>query len=376
MVTLGVIYSFGVFLDEMTTEFGTGKGETAVVFGITTCLLFWLSLITGKLVDRVGPRMVLLLGAISLSGGLWATSLVTSLTVGYVTYGIGAGVAAACGYIPLVASLSGWFERGRALAVGIAAAGIGVGGMVITPLSAHLVDTYGWRDTYRFFAVVGGAILLLCVLAVGRPPGVAGRVRGVWRRALRSRFYWRLWLGAQCSGLALFIPFVFLVQYAQERGVSSVAAASLLGLLGGSSIVSRVGFGALTNRLGAFVLYRFGIFLYPVSFLIWLLAGHSTLMLVAFSVVLGIGYGSFVAISPLVLAERFGTAGLGSLMGLFYTTQGLGALIGPPATGWVHDATGSYTIPLVAALVLSCAAVVFLIGLRAHAPEPPLATPA
>ena len=101
--------------------------------------------------------------------GLIATSRVQSLGLGYVTYGLGVGIAAACGYVPMVAVVGGWFEQHRAVAVGLAVAGIGVGTLVMSPVSAALIDRWGWRDTYVFFAVGGAGVMLACVPLVGRP---------------------------------------------------------------------------------------------------------------------------------------------------------------------------------------------------------------
>jgi len=87
-------------------------------------------------------------------------------------------------------------------------------------------------------------------------------------------------------------------------------------------------------------LYRSCFVLSSASFLIWLVAGESYAMLIAFVLVLGVGYGGFVALSTIVVAERMGTEGLGSSLGLFYTSQGLGGLIGPPVAGLLIDAYG------------------------------------
>ncbi|MGH9133179.1 MAG: MFS transporter, partial [Ilumatobacteraceae bacterium] len=139
-VTLGTAYSFGAFFESMSEEFGADRSATAVIFGITTFTFFWLSIFTGRAVDRWGPRPILVVGAAALFGGLMATSQVDSLTIGYVTYGAGVGIAAACGYVPMVALVGGWFEHRRAVAVGLAVAGIGVGTLVLSPLAAALID--------------------------------------------------------------------------------------------------------------------------------------------------------------------------------------------------------------------------------------------
>jgi MFS family permease len=306
---------------------------------------------------------------------LLVTSYVNSIAVGYVTYGGGAGTAAACAYIPMVATVGGWFERHRATAVGLSVAGIGVGTLVMNPLITRMLETYSWRTTFRIIGVVGAVLLVLCTMLIARAPGAAGTAPSRFREAARSPMFRRLWVAAMCSGLALFIPFVFVVPYAKDRGVSASAAAWVVGLLGGASVISRIGFGSLSKRFGTYRLFRIGLVLFPVSYVVWLLAGSSYLMLVLFVLVLGTGYGCFVAVSPLVLADRFGVVGLGSLMGLFYTTQGLGGLIGPPTAGRIIDSTDSYRGPMVIALCFGAASVAILFSIRPNAsggldPEP------
>ncbi len=362
-VSLGIAYSFGAFFADMAAEFNTTRGATAVVFGITTFAFFWLSLITGRAADLWGPRPVLAVGAVALLVGLLATSRVDSLAVGYVTYGAGVGIAAACGYIPMVATVGGWFDRHRATAVGLAVAGIGAGTLVMSPVSAALIERYGWRDTFVMLGIGGSAVLLACTLLVRRPPGQAGPQPARFGDAFGSAVFRRLQLSALCSGLALFVPFVFVGQYAKDRGVDSVAAAILVGVLGGASVLARIGFGTAVRRFGSVALYRSCFVLIALSFLVWLAAGDSYLMLLLFVTALGIGYGGFVALSTIVLAERFGVLGLGSVLGLFYTSQGLGGLVGPPTAGWLIDRTAGYTIPILLCSGLAATARLLLIGL-------------
>ena len=362
-ITLGIAYSFGAFFESMSEEFDAAKGATAVIFGVTTFLFFSLSIITGRMSDRFGPRVVLLIGATALFLGLIATSRVQSLGLGYVTYGAGVGVAAACGYVPMVSVVGGWFREQRAVAVGLAVAGIGVGTSVLSPLSAALIDRWGWRDTYVFFGVGGALILLACVPLMDRPPGDGAPQPSRFADALGSPVFRRFALSASMLGLALFVPFVFVGQYAKERGVSAVAAAVLVGVLGASSVVSRVGFGSLVRRFGSFRLYRACLIITAASFVVWFSAGSSYPLLVLFVLVLGVGYGGFVALSPIVISDRLGVAGLGSILGLLYTAPGIGALIGTPTAGWIIDSTDGYRWTIAACFGCATAAVALLTGL-------------
>ncbi|MFZ9017729.1 MAG: MFS transporter [Ilumatobacteraceae bacterium] len=362
-VTLGTAYSFGAFFESMSEEFGSERGETAVIFGLTTFAFFSLSLITGRVLDRYGPRIVLVLGAAAMFVGLLLTSRVDSLGMGYVTYGGGIGLAAACGYVPMVAMVGGWFVRFRAVAVGLAVAGIGVGTLVMSPLSAALIDRYGWRDTYVVFAIGGAVVLMLCVPLAARPPGDGSPQPSRFTDALSSPVFRRIHLSAFSLGLALFVPFVFVGQYAKEQGIGSVRAAVLVGVLGGASVLSRVGFGSLVKRLGSFRLYRTCLAIHGVSFVIWFASGASYGLLVVFVLVLGVGYGGFVALGPIVVSDRMGVAGLGSILGLLYTGPGLGALIGAPLAGVIIDRTDSYRWAIAGCFVACVVSVALLAGL-------------
>jgi MFS family permease len=306
---------------------------------------------------------VLVIGAVAMFLGLLLTSRVDSLGLGYVTYGAGVGIAAACGYVPMVAMVGGWFVHHRAVAVGLAVAGIGVGTLVMSPLSAAFVDRYGWRDTYVIFAVGGALVLLLCIPLADRPPGDGTPQPSRFADALHSPVFRRIHVSALALGLALFVPFVFVGQYAKDRGIGSVQAAVLVGVLGGASVLSRVGFGSLVRRLGSFRLYRTCLIIHGVSFAVWLVAGDSYVLLLLFVTVLGVGYGGFVALSPIVISDRLGVAGLGSILGLLYTAPGLGGLIGPPVAGWLIDSTDSYRWAIAACLSTCVLSVVLLTGL-------------
>ena len=122
-----------------------------------------------------------------------------------------------------------------------------------------------------------------------RPPGSGAQIRSRVGDALGSAVFRRLHLSAVAFGLGLFVPFVFVVPYAKEEGVPAVRAALLVGMLGGSSVVARAGFGTLVRRFGSFRLYRMCFASHACCFLLWVVAGRSFAMLVAFVVMLGIG---------------------------------------------------------------------------------------
>jgi MFS family permease len=350
----GVAYSFGAFFDSMSEEFDAGSGLTALFFSLTTFLYFTLGLLTGRWSDRVGPKPVLLTGAVAMFVGLMVTSVADSLWVGLASYSIGVGIAAACGYVPMVAVVGGWFETKRTLALGVAVAGIGMGTLVMAPLASSLIDTHGWRVAYRIIAVGATVILLLCALVTSRPP-VASHVEPTMplSEVAKTTAFRALYGSILLMSLALFVPFVFVADYAEDHGLSSGSAALLVGLIGGASIVGRLGLGALAPRVGLTRLYQLCFAMMAASFLIWLAAADRYWMLVLFTLVLGVSYGGFIALSPAVAAEAFGTVGLGAVLGAIYTAAGVGGLVGPPVAGAVIDATDGFTAVILGASALT-----------------------
>lgn len=350
----GVVYSFGVFFDPMAREFGTGRGLTSVVFAVTAFLFFVLGAMTGPLADRIGPRRVVLVGAGATGGGLILTAAVPSIWLGYLTFGLGVGLGTACGYVPMVAAVGGWFERRRALAIGIAVSGIGVGTLAVPPVAALLVGSIGWRRTYVVLGVAALMMLSACALAAKRPPASPKKSRRL-RRVVRTWEFAELYCSGLLSSFALFLAFVHIVPYAIKLGTAPVAAAGLVSVIGVGSTAGRLGLGGAAERLGAVRTFQLSVGILIASYVLWYLA-PGYLALAGFALVLGLGYGGWVALSPSVMADLFGWEGLGGSLGLLYTSAGVGALLGPPFAGFLVDATNSYRPAILTALGLAVAA--------------------
>jgi MFS family permease len=350
----GVAYSFGSFFGPMADEFGSDRSATALFFAITAFLYFGLGVVSGHIADLRGPRPVMLVGAVCLVVGLLATSTVQSIWLGYLTYGLGVGIGVACCYVPMVAAVGGWFQQRRTTALGVAVAGIGVGTLVVAPLTERLIEANGWRRTYVILAIGAAVILALTAAATRRPPAGASppghgadsplaRLLRAGRGSLGDRALRRdfaiLYLSGFLITLALFVPFVFLPDYVDTEGVVG-SAGWLIGAIGISSVAGRLGLGALATLLPSIKLYQGAFVVLGLSFGLWLVAGTSYPVLLAFTIVLGVAYGGFIALAPAVTADLFGTAGLGGVLGALYTSSGIGGLVGPPLMGLIIDRSG------------------------------------
>ncbi|WP_106848665.1 MFS transporter [Blastococcus sp. Marseille-P5729] len=370
----GLVYSFGVFFESMASEFDAGRAATAFIPAITSAIYFTLGLFTGRIGDRFGPRPLLVAAAASLAAGMLLTSRVESLTVGYVTYGLGLGIAVACAYVPMVAFVGGWFFKKRTTALGVAVSGIGVGTLVMAPVAQALVDAHGWRTAFVILGISGAAAMLIAAVLAKRPPhDHTETATHSMRDLMRNPQFVALYANGILIGLAILIPFVFLKDYSVGHGIRPGSAAILVGLVGASSVIGRLGLGALGARFDSMALLRFSFILMTLSFFLWLFSGDSFTALLLFAGVFGVGYGGYIALMPATMASIFGPVGLGRTLGLLYTSAAIGGLVGPALVGGIIDAT-SYTWGILATMAMVLAAAACLFFVRPERTPPQVAT--
>ena len=237
-------------------------------------------------------------------------------------------------------------------ALGVALAGNGLGPIFSAPIANRLIDAYGWRTSYVILAVValvgvgGGALFMVRGPLTPPDPGPS-RLRTV----THMTEFRRLYASGFLMSLALFVPFVFIVDYAEARGISGAKAATLISILGAASLTGRLAVGLLGDRITPIQAMLGSFALQPIGYFIWLFSGGTYLLLALFCVLLGLGYGAYVALGPTVAAELFGLAGLGGILGAMFTGAGIGGLIGPIAAGIARDQFGRYE-PVIAACII------------------------
>lgn len=340
-VAFGAMYSFGVFFTPMESEFHASRTATSVFFAITGMLFYSSGSVAGRLSDRWGPRRIISAGAVIMGTGLAATAAVPEMWTGYLTYGAGVGVGAACAYIPTLALVGGWFIRHRTTALGLAATGTGFGTLLIPPLAAVLIQAFGWRTAYALLGAGSFILLLLCAGLARRPPLGREAQMTKLRHVMRSRPFMLLYVSWVLATTGLVTSLVFLPPFAHATGVSPVAASTLISIIGGMGILGRGGIGLVSRKIGLVRLYKLSVLVMAVSYVLWL-PFTSYGWLVAFAATLGLGYGVRIALTPVVLIEFFGVGNLGAMLGVFFTASSISALGGPLVAGFIIDRTGSY----------------------------------
>ena len=358
-VGFGIIYSFTVFFPSILDEFGQGRGTTSWIVSIAAGLMLATGGVTGKLTDRVGPRRVFLAAAALIGTGMILSSVATSIWHVYLSYGVVLGLGVACAFVPSVATVGQWFVRRRGLAIGIAVAGTGIGSLVLAPLSSALIDAYGWRVAMRIVGIIGFAALLGAAAVVRARVSGSSRA-GAWEIAKGNRIFRLLFLNGAVASYAFWVPFVHIVPYAEDRGISTTSAAAIVSIMGVANTTGRVLMGAIADRVGRPTVMRFSSFALAGALIAWPFA-ESWGSLALFGAVYGVFAGGFIALLPALAGDYFGMERLAGITGLLFSGAGIGTVLGAPVTGIIFDARGSYDVGIaLTAGAMAVAAVMLL----------------
>ncbi|HXJ77700.1 MAG TPA: MFS transporter [Candidatus Methylomirabilis sp.] len=358
-IAFGLYFSFPVFFVALVEEFGWSRGATAGAFSVSSVVQGLLSPVVGVLVDRLGPRRVMLMGAVLLGGACAGSSRIASLGSLYLTTGVlGAAGVCAVGWVPSGALIARWFADRKGSVMGLAFSGMGMGVLVIGPVAQWLIVTRGWRAAYLVLGLGTLAVLLPLVwLGVRDAPG------GLWslrvpsraqtpgddrevRAALRTRSFWALFFAYLCTPLAVFPVVTHQVAFAVDQGFPRLFVAGVFGLVGLMSVVGRIGFGVLADRLGraASATLSYTATALGTLCLLGIEIRHHPAPLYGYAVLFGLGFGARGPIITAMASELFHGRRFGVIYGVLSVGNGIGGGIGPWFGGAIHDATGSYLV--------------------------------
>jgi sugar phosphate permease len=386
-INYGARYCFGVFLKPMALEFGWSRGVVSAGISLLTLAYGIGGIFTGRVIDRMSPRRLITIGAILAAAGMILTPLVRSPWQFFLTYGLLGGAGSACfGMVVCSASVGKWFITRRGIAIGTATIGPGVGTMVLAPLAGFIVGAAGWRTGFVCLAVltlVAGVALAQTLMRRMKPeecgllpdgneepPAAEAAWSGGPRLApspgqvLKDPRFWTLAVCYGFSVMALVATIVHVVPYALDLSIDRVAAASTVGMIGMASIAGRFFFGWLSDRLRDPKYAATLGFVFMAAGMGLLLSAGTAQALFLCAVLFGIGYGSLSPMMALLVADRFGREGLGSILGMVnFFAAGVGGSIGPLLAGAIYDVRGSYTPAwgLLLAALLTAAALMLLL---------------
>jgi MFS family permease len=354
-IASGLYFSFPVFFVALVEDFGWTRGATAAAFSISSVVQGVFSPVVGMLVDRLGPKRVMLGGALVLGVACMLSSRVNSLWALYLTV----GVLAACGvcavsWVPSGSLIARWFTERRGSMMGLAFSGMGAGVLVVGPLAQWLIAGHGWRMAYLVLGAGTLAILLpVIMLGIREAPGRVGVERSAaastveWKvgDAIRTRAFWALFFAYFCTPLAVFSVVTHQVAFAVDHGFPRLFVAGIFGLTGLLSVVGRIGFGIAADRVGrvASATASYGCTAAGTLCLLSLELWPHPAALYAYAILFGLGFGARGPIITAMASQLF-PGRFGAIYGFLSVGNGIGGGVAPWFGGFVHDLTGSYRV--------------------------------
>jgi MFS family permease len=362
-ISSGLYFSFPVFFVALLEEFGWSRGATAAAFSISSIVQGVLSPVVGALVDRLGPRRVMLGGACVLGAACGLSSRIDSLWSLYLTVGVlAAAGACAVSWVPTGALIARWFAVGRGSAMGVAFSGMGAGVLAVGPLAQWLIAGFGWRAAYLVLGLGTLAVLPAVVWlgvhdgpALPRPARAAAPEGSSWGAeigdALATRAFWALFVAYLCTPLAVFTVVTHQVAFAVDHGFPRLFVASIFGLTGLLSVVGRIGFGIAADRIGraTSATISYGCTAVGTLCLLGLEVWPHVAALYAYAIFFGLGFGARGPIITAMASQLF-PGRFGAIYGLLSVGNGIGGGVAPWFAGLVHDLTGSYRLAFLIAV--------------------------
>lgn len=351
-IAIGAMFSLPVFLRQISQD--TGWSVTGVSSAMTIGFLSMAaaSIAWGSLSDRLGARMIVLIGSVILAGSLLLASRATSLIEFQIVFGLLVGAATAAIFAPMMACVTGWFDTHRSLAVSLVSAGMGMAPMTMSPLAAWLVSIYDWRTALQIIAVIVAAVMIPTTLLVRRPPvqedeNTASAMDSGPQssmsvsQAVRSPQFIVLLLTnffccATHSG-----PIFHTVSYAVTCGIPMIAAVSIYSVEGLAGMGGRVAFGLLGDRFGAKRILVLGLLIQAFGALAYVFVSELGAFY-AVAVLFGFIYAGVMPLYAVLARENFPQRMMGTVIGGTAMAGSLGMATGPLAGGLIYDAFASY----------------------------------
>jgi MFS family permease len=354
-VAIGTVFSLAVFLQPMSDA--TGWSRTGISSAMTIVFLTmgvgafgW-----GALTDRFGPVVVVLLGGVLLGLGLVLASRAGSLLEFQLIYGIVVGGAAGAVFAPTIATVTGWFDRHRSLAVSLVSAGMGVAPMTISPFASWLISNYDWRTAQLSIGILAWVLLVPTALLVRRPPMLAAQAGGgsavsdsaagganmTVGQALRSPQFMVLAATFFACCATHSGPIFHTVSYAIACGLAPLAAVTIYSAEGLAGLAGRLVFGLAGDRFGAKRTLVVGLLIQAVAAGCYFFT-RALSEFYAVALVFGLAYGGVMPLYAVIAREYFPLRIMGTVFGAAAMISSLGMALGPVIGGWIYDSTGSY----------------------------------
>jgi OFA family oxalate/formate antiporter-like MFS transporter len=358
-------YVWALFTKPIMGQLGVTLTELQVTFSILIVLQTFFSPFQGYLVEKFGPRLLLSLGTI-LTGLSWVLSAnLTTVSSLYITYGVLGGLGTGIVYIGVVGLMVRWFPNNRGFAVGMVAAGYGIGALLTTfPIATSLTET-GLQGTLTLFGYIIGAVGLLAAQGIRVPHAdrvqTAGQIEAAAsgispKTMLKTPVFWLMFLMMSMMSTSGLMVISQMGAFAKDFGITAATVFGMAALPLALTIdrvtngLTRPFFGWVSDRLGREYTMTIAFGLEAVAMFFWVMTRSDPVMFVLLSGIVFFGWGEIFSLFPSTLTDTFGQKHATTNYGFLYMAQGVGSIIGGPIAAYIHGAADSW-MPVFAIMI-------------------------
>lgn len=386
ILSVGHYYTFGVFFKPVSAQFGWSRTLTSLASSITIFVFGTLSIIAGSFTDKYGPRIV-----VSVSGAIMAIGyfllavlgifpVLSPLTQFYLSYLI-VGLGMSASSAPLTATVGRWFHERRGQALGLMTVGGGLGQFLIPPLAGYLIAWFNWRWAYFIIGILIAVVVVSAAQYLKRDPAEKGLLpygqrkaasanKGnapafTFRQAIRTRALLTILVVNFLNHISQIMVMMHLVNYATDpgKGINPTTAATFIAVIGIANVVGKLVMGPVSDRIGRKATLA-AVYLLAGSTMLWLIHAQQAWMFYLFAAFFGFAYGGWIPMFPAIIADLFGMASLGVLIGTVSIGNAVGGAIGPILGGFIFDTTKSYLVAFLIGAVSFYAAAALVVSVK------------
>jgi MFS transporter, OFA family, oxalate/formate antiporter len=371
-ISAGLMHSYAVFLVAFLEDFRWSRAEASLAYSTSQLVAGASSPLVGALVDRLGPRRLVLIGGTLLTIGLLGCAYASALWQVVLLYGFVMTMGANClGLVVFVPLLSRWYVYRRGMAISVVQSANGFSRAVSAPVVQLVITAIGWRRAYLAEAALMGILILpLAALFRGTDPGASGKQAAPeagrhekaaasgpdhdWtvRDAIRTRHFWLLFAVYLCTGLGSFLVSLHQLAFAVDMGFDKLYAATVLGIGSFLAIAGTIFTGTISDYIGRerSAILAYGISIVGVVCALFITGPQQSWLLWLHACFFGLTWGARGPAITAKTADLFPGRHLGAILGVITIGAGIGSAVGSWAAGWIFDISGSYRIAFLLAI--------------------------
>ncbi len=366
-ISIGSVYAWSVYTKPLIAKFGWDLADTQFTFSLAIFFLGISAAFLGHYLEKKGPKKSGLLAALFFGVGIAGSGLaiyLESIYLLYLFYGVFGGIGLGLGYITPVSTLVKWFPDKRGLATGLAIMGFGFAALISSPVIVYLIAAVGIANTFfimgsAYFIIIFASSLYLAPPPKGWAPqgfhatDTSGKKKVsqdlsqlTANEAVKTKRFWYLWLmlfiNISCGIAIISVASPMAQEYA---GMTVVAAATMVGIMGLFNGVGRIGWATFSDVIGRPAMYTIFFAIQVVAFFLLPTVGNAILFQALIFVILSCYGGGFATI-PAYIGDVFGTKQLGAIHGYMLTAWAAAGMAGPLFAAWTRSFSSNYNVTL------------------------------